>query len=66
MVANKVFEVVLRKDLKVGTKIIDSVWVMKKKSNGTLCGRIYAKGFKQVEGLRKYAQAEGVSLPPPE
>ena len=38
MVANKVFEMVLRKDLPAGTKIIDSVWAMKKKSNGTLCG----------------------------
>ena len=50
MVANKVFEVVLRKDLQAGTKIIDSVWVMKKKSNGTLRGRMNARGFKQVEG----------------
>jgi hypothetical protein len=31
-----VFEVVLRKDLPAGTKIIDSVCVMKKKSNGTI------------------------------
>jgi hypothetical protein len=38
MVANKVFEVVLRKDLPAGTKIIDSVWAMKKKSNGALRG----------------------------
>jgi len=38
MVANKVFEVVLRNDLQAGTKIIDSVWVMKKKSNGRMCG----------------------------
>ncbi len=36
MLTNKVFEVVLRKDLPTGTKIIDSVWAMKKKSNGTL------------------------------
>ena len=50
MVANKVFEVVLRKDLQAGTKIIDSVWAMKKKSNGTLRGRMNARGFKQVEG----------------
>ncbi len=50
MVANKVFEVVLRKDLPVGTKIIDSIWAMKKKSNGTLCGQMNARGFKQVEG----------------
>ena len=50
MVANKVFEVVLRNDLQAGTKIIDSVWAMKKKSNGTLRGRMNARGFKQVEG----------------
>jgi hypothetical protein len=50
MVANKVFEVVLRKDLPAGKKIIDSVCVMKKKSNGTLCGRMNASGFKQVKG----------------
>jgi hypothetical protein len=30
MVANKVFEMVLCKDLPAGTKIIDSVWVIKK------------------------------------
>jgi hypothetical protein len=50
MVANKVFEVVLRNDLKVDTKIIDSVWAMKKKINGTLPGRMNARGFMQVEG----------------
>ncbi len=38
MLTNKVFEVVLRKDLPTGTKIIDSVWAMKKKSNGMLRG----------------------------
>jgi hypothetical protein len=50
MVANKVFEVVLRNDLQAGTKIIDSVWAMKKKSNGTLRGQMNARGFKQVKG----------------
>ncbi len=50
MLANKVFEVVLQKDLPPGTKLIDSVWAIKKKSNGTLCGHMNAKGFKQVEG----------------
>jgi hypothetical protein len=50
MAANKVFEVVLRNDLQAGTKIIDSIWAMKKKSNGTLRGRMNARGFKQVEG----------------
>jgi hypothetical protein len=50
MLTIKVFEVVLRKDLPTGTKIIDSVWAMKKKSYGTLRGRMNARGFKQVEG----------------
>ncbi len=50
MLANKVFKVLLQKDLPPGTKLIDSVWAMKKKSNGTLHGRMNARGFKQVEG----------------
>ncbi len=50
MVKSKVFKTVLKSDLPPGTKIIDSVWVMKKKSNGTLRGRINSRGFKQVQG----------------
>jgi hypothetical protein len=50
MLPNKVFEVVLQKDLPPGTKLIASVWAMKMKSNGTLSGRMNARGFKQVEG----------------
>ena len=50
MVANKVFKMVLRKDLPVGTKFIDIAWAMKKKSNGMLRGRMNARGFKQVKG----------------
>ncbi len=50
MLTNKVFKVVLRKDLPTGMKIINSVWAMKKKSNGTLRGQMNARGFKQVEG----------------
>jgi hypothetical protein len=50
MVTNKVFEVGLRKDLPAGTKIIDSVWAMKKKSNGTMRGQMNARGFKQIKG----------------
>jgi hypothetical protein len=50
MVNCKVFKPVLKSGLPPGTKIIDSVWAMKKKSNGTLRGRINARGFKQVEG----------------
>ncbi len=50
MLENKVFEVVLQKDLSSGTKVIDSVWAMKKKSNGTMRGWMNARGLKQVEG----------------
>jgi hypothetical protein len=50
MVKSKVFETILKSDLPPGTLIIDSVWVMKKKSNCTLHGRINVRGFKQVEG----------------
>jgi hypothetical protein len=50
MLANKVFEVVLQKDLPSGVRLINSVWAMKQKSNGTLCGHMNARGFKQVEG----------------
>jgi hypothetical protein len=37
MLTNKMFKVVLQKDLTLGTKLIDSVWTMKKKSNSVLC-----------------------------
>jgi hypothetical protein len=50
MLANKVFKVVLQKDLPSGIKLIDSIWAMKKKSNSTLRGCMNATGFKQVEG----------------
>ena len=49
MVDNKVFEAVNRKDLPPGTKIIDSTWACKKKSNGTLRARIVAQGFRHVD-----------------
>ena len=50
MLNNKVFKTVRIDDLPPGMKVIDSVWAMKKKSTGVLCGRINARGFKQVEG----------------
>ena len=50
MVKNSVFEPVKRKNLPPGMKVIDSTWACKKKSNGTLRGRLNARGFKQVEG----------------
>ena len=36
MIKNEVFDVVKKADLKPGTKVIDSIWACKKKSNGTL------------------------------
>ena len=50
MLHNKVFETVMIADLPPGAKLINSVWEMKKKSSGVLCGRINVRGFKQVEG----------------
>ncbi len=50
MIKNKVFKAVLKKDLLPGTKIINSVWAMKKKSSSTLRGRLNVRGFKQIEG----------------
>jgi hypothetical protein len=50
MVKSKVFKNVLKSDLPPESKIIDRVSLMKKKSNGTLLGRIKVRGFKQVEG----------------
>ena len=44
------FDVVNKADLKPGTKVIDSTWACKKKSNGTLRGRLNARGFKQIDG----------------
>ncbi len=41
-------------------KVIDT-WAMKKKSNGTLCGRINFWGFKQVEG--KHYNASRINVP---
>jgi len=50
MLHNNVFETLMIADLPPGTKLIDSVWAMKKKNNGVLRGIINARGFKQVEG----------------
>ncbi len=50
MLKNKVFKTVFKKNLPPGTKVTDSVWAMKKKSNGHLRGRLNARGFKQVKG----------------
>ena len=48
MVKNGVFEVVKRNELPARTRPIDSTWACKKKSNGTLRGRLNARGYKQI------------------
>jgi hypothetical protein len=50
ILANEMFEVVLKKDLTTGTKVIDSIWAMKNKSSRMLCGQTNARGFKQIKG----------------
>lgn len=50
MVSSNVFEVVKRSELPDGVTVIDTVWAVKKKSNGKLCGRVNICGFKQIEG----------------
>ena len=46
MVKNGVFEVVERNYLPAKTRPIDSIWVCKKKSNGTLRGRLNVRRLK--------------------
>ena len=48
--AKKVFKVVLKKDLPPVTKVIDSMWAMKKKSSSTFQGQLNARGLKQIKG----------------
>ena len=44
------FGIVKKADLKPGTKVIESTWACKKKSNRTLRGRLNARGFNQIDG----------------
>ena len=50
MVKHKVWKTVKKADLEPNTKIIDSTWACKKKSNGTLRARMNTRGYKQLEG----------------
>jgi hypothetical protein len=61
MVKNQVFEEVNKNDLPEGTKVIDSTWVCKKKSTGTLQGRLNARSFKQIPG--KYYDPFSIASP---
>jgi hypothetical protein len=51
MVKNNAWEPVKKSLLPKGTKVIDSTWACKKKSNRKLPGRLNARGFKQIEGV---------------
>ncbi len=61
MVKSGVFEKVKLSELPSEVKIINTTWAMKKKSNGTLRGRINVRGFKQVEG--QHFNASSISAP---
>ena len=61
MVQSGVFERVKCSKLPSDVKVIDTVWVMKKKSSGKLRGRINVRGFKQVEG--QHYDASSISAP---
>ena len=50
MLKNNVFQVVERRSLEPGVKVIDSTWNLKKKSSGILRGRLTVRGFKQIDG----------------
>jgi hypothetical protein len=61
MVKSGVFEKVKLSELPSEVKIIDTTWGIKKKSNGTLHGRINLRGFKQVKG--QHFGASSISAP---
>ena len=50
IVTNQVFKEVNKNNLHEGTKVIDSTWVCKKKSTGTLRRQLNARSFKQIPG----------------
>ena len=61
MVSNIVFKAFKMADLPKGTKVIDTTLAMKKKSSGTLRGRVNVRGFKQIKG--QYYNSVGISSP---
>ncbi|KAL7580848.1 hypothetical protein ACA910_001121 [Epithemia clementina (nom. ined.)] len=49
MVTNNVLKIVKLKDLTKGANVIDYTWTLKKKAGRVYCGRVVARGFKQIE-----------------
>ena len=50
MVSKQVWEPVRREKVPGSAKILTTTWAMKKKSNGTFCARLNARGYEQVDG----------------
>ncbi len=50
MVNSQVLKPVKISEVPNGVKLIDTTWAMKKKSSGTLQGRVHVRGFKQIDG----------------
>jgi hypothetical protein len=50
MISYGMFEPVKISNLPKGTKLIDTTWAMRKKSSGTLRGRVNVQGFCHFEG----------------
>jgi hypothetical protein len=51
MVKTQVWRAVPKKDVPRSAKVMSSTWAMKKKSNGTYCARLNARGYEQVDGV---------------
>jgi hypothetical protein len=49
MINSGVFEPVNLSEVPDGVKLTDTTWAMKKKSTGTLQGRVNVHGFKQID-----------------
>jgi hypothetical protein len=61
MVDSGVFEPVKISKVINGVKLIDTTWAMKKKSSGTLRGRVNVRGFKQING--QHYNGTSISVP---
>jgi hypothetical protein len=61
MINSGVFEPVKMSKVPKGVKLIDPTWAMKKKSSGTLRGRVNARGLKQIN--RQHYNGTSISAP---
>ena len=61
----KALTAVERSKVPKGSKIMTTTWAMKKKTNGKLCGRLNARGYKQVVGKHYVADSIAASVTNP-